>query len=194
LLRVPSSESQPSVGSAFALLYREQFAFVWRMLLHFGVPVGVVEDAVQDVFVVVHRRWGDLDAHVSVRSWLYGISRRVASDHRRKLSRHERKLDALPRPGPDRELEREIAGRQLISALDQALAELDPERREVFVLAEVEGMTAREIAEAVGAKPNTVSSRLRAARIHVSAALAHMAESSNHSELREARISHGRAR
>jgi RNA polymerase sigma-70 factor (ECF subfamily) len=188
---MPPLDSQPSVGCAFAQLYREQFEFVWRMLLHFGVPVAVVEDAVQDVFVVVHRRWADRYAHVSVRSWLCGISRRVASDHRRKLSRHERKLEALPRPGPDRELERELVGRQLMSALEQVLAKLDPARREVFVLAEVEGMTAREISEAVGTNPNTVAARLRAARIHVSTALAHMAEASNDRELRETRISNG---
>jgi RNA polymerase sigma-70 factor (ECF subfamily) len=193
LLRMASLEPQPSVTGAFAQLYREQFEFVWRLLLHFGAPVAVIEDAVQDVFVVVHRRWGDLHSHVSARSWLCGISRRVAADHRRKRWRHERKLEALPRPGPDGDLEREVAGRQLMSALEQALAELEPARREVFLLAELEGMTAREIAEAVGANPNTVSSRLRAARIHVSAALAHMAEAPNDRELREARVSHGRA-
>jgi RNA polymerase sigma-70 factor (ECF subfamily) len=163
------------------------------MLLHFGVPELATEDAVQDVFVVVHRRWGDRCAHVSERAWLCSISRRVASDHRRKRSRHERKLEALPRPGPEGDLEREVAGRQVMSALEQALAKLDPARREVFVLAEVEGMTAREIAEALGVSPNTVSSRLRAARAHVSAALAHMAEAPNDRGPREARISHGRA-
>jgi RNA polymerase sigma-70 factor (ECF subfamily) len=143
------------------------------------------------VFLIVHRRWEDLDAHVSARSWLYGISRRVASDHRRKRSRHERKLDALPRLGPSRDLEHEIAERQLIEALEAALAELDPARREVFVLAEIEGMTAREIAEAVGINPNTVSSRLRSARSHVSDALARVA---HRVEQPEPRISHGRAR
>jgi RNA polymerase sigma-70 factor (ECF subfamily) len=175
------------------MLYREQFAFVWRMLLHFGVPVAFVEDAVQDVFVVVHRRWGDLHAHVSARSWLYGIARRVAADHRRKHSRHERKLEALPRSAPSRDLEREVSDRQLIEALELALAELEPARREAFVLADIEGMTAREISDAIGANPNTVSSRLRAARIHVSAALARMSEYPEQSEP-EARVSHGRAR
>jgi RNA polymerase sigma-70 factor (ECF subfamily) len=189
-----SALAQQSVGRAVAQLYREQFAFVWRMLLHFGVSVAVIEDAVQDVFVVVHRRWEQLDAHVSVRSWLCGISRRVAADHRRKRSRHERKLEALPRPGPNLDFEREIEDQQLIAALERALAELEPERCEVFVLAEIEGMTAREISEALGVNPNTVSSRLRAARIHVSAALAHTVETATHHEPRVARISHGRAR
>jgi RNA polymerase sigma-70 factor (ECF subfamily) len=184
---MPSAQPQPALGREFAQLYREQFEFVWRMLLHFGVPAAGVEDAAQDVFVVVHRRWDDLEAHVSARSWLYGIARRIAADHRRKRSRHERKLEALPRVGPSRDLEVEVADRELIEALEAALAELDPARREVFVLAEIEGLTAREIAEALGTNPNTVSSRLRAARMHVSAALQEQLEPP------KARIAHGRA-
>jgi RNA polymerase sigma-70 factor (ECF subfamily) len=193
---MPSAQPSTTLGRAFADLYREQLGFVWRMLLHFGVPPALVEDAAQDVFVVVHRRWDDLGEHVSARSWLYGISRRVAADHRRARSRHERKLEALPRPPEGRNLEREMAERELIAALEVALAELDRPRREVFVLAEIEGMTGREIAEALGANPNTVSSRLRAARNHVSASLARMAEASAFTavEPAERRISDGRAR
>lgn len=179
-----SAQPSSALGRAFAQLYREQLGFVWRMLLHFGVPEASVEDAAQDVFVVVHRRWADLREHVSARSWLYGIVRRVAADHRRSRSRHERKLEALPRP-VGRDLESEVAGRELIAALEGALAEIDPARREVFVLAEIEGMTGREIAEALGANPNTVSARLRAARLHVSDALARVESERN---------SHGRAR
>ncbi|HLT37946.1 MAG TPA: sigma-70 family RNA polymerase sigma factor [Enhygromyxa sp.] len=185
---MPSPQPQPALGREFARLYREQFEFVWRMLLHFGVPPAGAEDAAQDVFMVVHRRWDDLDAHVSARSWLYGIARRVAADHRRKRSRHERKLEALPRVGPGRDLELEVGDRELIEALERALAELDPARREVFVLAEIEGMTAREISEAIGANPNTIAARLRAARVHVSATLARWIEPPR------ARSSHGRAR
>jgi RNA polymerase sigma-70 factor (ECF subfamily) len=193
LIGVPSAQPQPAIGREFAQLYREQFEFVWRMLLHFGVPKPNVEDAAQDVFLVVHRRWADLEAHVSARSWLYGIARRVAADHRRKQSRHERKLEALPRSGSARGLELEVADRELIEALEAALAELDPARREVFTLAEIEGMTAREIAEALGTNPNTAASRLRAARAHVSATLARLREGAQQLEAPKARISHGRA-
>lgn len=163
----------PTLGPAFTQLYREQVGFVWRMLLHFGVPESGVEDAAQDVFVVVHRRWADLHAHVSARSWLYGIARRVASDHRRSRARHERKLEALPPPAGEG-LELTLVRRELLAGLERSLAELEPARREVFVLAEIEGMTAREIAEALDVNPNTVSTRLRAARMHVAAAFAQL--------------------
>lgn len=191
--RMPTAQHQPALGHELSQLYREQFEFVWRMLLHFGVPAAGVEDAVQDVFLVVHRRWEDLRGHESARSWLYGISRRVAADHRRKRERHERKVEALPRLGQTDDLEREVADRQLITALERALAELEPARREVFVLAEIEGMTTREVADALGANPNTVASRLRAARSHVSDVLARVTQR-NQVEPQHARISHGRTR
>lgn len=169
---MPTPALASPLGAEFEALYTEHFAFAWRMLQHFGVADGQVEDAVQDVFVVVHRRLDDWDRR-SARSWLYGIARRVAADHRRSRSRHERKLEALP-PSRGRDLELEVGQRELIAMLEQALAELEPARREVYVLADIEGMTAREIAEGLGVNPNTVSTRLRAARLHVNTALARL--------------------
>jgi RNA polymerase sigma-70 factor (ECF subfamily) len=171
---MPSPATRPSLEPEFAALYREQFGFVWRMLTHFGVPDAALEDGAQDVFVVVHRRWSDWKPGVSARSWLYGIVRRVAADHRRSRARHDRKLEALPEPGRSRDVEAEVAERELIGALERALAELEAGQRDAFVLSELEGMTAKEIGDALGANPNTVASRLRAARAHVGQALANI--------------------
>lgn len=147
-----------------AVVYREHHGFVWRSLLHLGLPQASVDDALQDVFLVVHRRIGHFDGRTSVRNWLYGITRRVASEYRRGTRRAVRTLevvrdpDAHPAPGT-------LAGR--ISAADTVhkfLDTLDDDKREVFVLAEVEGMTAVEIAEALQINVNTIYGRLRAAR------------------------------
>jgi RNA polymerase sigma-70 factor (ECF subfamily) len=165
----------PSPGAEFEALYREHFAFVWRMLLHFGVPLAQVEDAAQDVFIVIHRRLPDWDPSVPARSWLYGVARRVAADHRRADARHRRKLAALAASdrgaSPDA-VERRLAGRERLTTLEQILAKLDPRLSEVFVLADVEGMTARELGELLQLSPNTVSGRLRRARAAVDRALA----------------------
>lgn len=176
---MPSPAPRPSIAPEFAALYREQFGFVWRMLVHFGIPDAGIEDAAQDVFVVVHRRWADRHEGVSVRSWLYGIIRRVAADHRRSRTRHERKLDALPKPTRPPDVEAEVAERELMGALERALAELEPTQRDAFVLSELEGMTAKEIGDALAANPNTVASRLRAARAHVGEALANIRHTSD---------------
>ena len=154
-------------------VYREHHAFVWRTLHHFGLRGESVHDAVQEVFLVVHRRWSDFDGRSSIRNWLYGIARRIAADHRKKQDRQRARLRLVPdaddHGGDDaRTLERISAG-QLVQRFVDAL---DEDKREVFVLAEVEGMTAPEIATILGLNLNTVYARLRAARIRFAAEVA----------------------
>src|SRR5262245_65871367 len=67
----------------FREVYDEHFRFVWRSLRRLGVRESDVADAVQDVFVVVHRRLGDFEGRSKVTTWLYGICYRVAKDRRR---------------------------------------------------------------------------------------------------------------
>ncbi len=170
-----ASRASPTDEQEFDALYRRELAFVWRMLRFHGVPEAAVEDAVQDVFMVVHRRWADWrrDSRArKPRSWLFGIVRRVAASHRRSQARHERRLAAAPAPRPDPPVEQRAAEREALAALESSLAALDEINRTVFVLAELEGMTAPEIAELLGAKTNTIYWRLRSARAHVAAAMA----------------------
>ncbi|MFV8755450.1 RNA polymerase sigma factor [Nannocystaceae bacterium ST9] len=153
----------------FDRLYRDYFAFVWRTLRRFGVRDAALEDAAQEVFLVAYRRAGAWHEWSSPRAWLFGVARRVAKDHRRSRERHERKLDALLElegpsmldlGGEDRRLE----DHQRLRAVGSAIAALSPERRSVYVLAELEDMSAPEIAQALEINLNTVYSRLRRAR------------------------------
>lgn len=150
----------------FTALYEQYFGFVWRCARRLGVVDALVDDAVQDVFVVVHRRLDDFEGRSAVKSWIFGITRRVARDYRRRASRKDRGkvpaegLVAVGEPSPA-ELTEHAEAR---AVLHEMLEALDEQKREVFVLAELEEMTVPEIAEAIGANVNTVYSRLRAAR------------------------------
>ncbi len=162
-----SREVAPADGNGvtFERLYNAHFDFVWRSLRRLGVPEASVDDALQDVFVVVHRRLGEFGGHSSIKTWLFGIALRVTSDYRRTLRRkggHEPLDEAVadPAPGP----QEKAANAEMLALLDRALDLLDDDRRAVFVLAELEQMSAPEIAEALGTKLNTVYSRLRLAR------------------------------
>jgi RNA polymerase sigma-70 factor, ECF subfamily len=149
----------------FEEVYRRHFAGVWTALQRLGVERADLEDAVQDVFVVAHRRRDALTAGSSVRAWLLGISRRVASDHRRRRQRYRRRIDGLRRSAPavaepDDGLWRSEGARLLhgfLSALDEG-------KREIFVLVELEQLTGREAAGILGLNRNTAVARLRAAR------------------------------
>lgn len=149
--------------SELSAIYREHRDFVWRCLYHQGVDGSFVEDALQDVFLVVHRKLAIFDGRTSVRSWLYGISRRIASEYRRGTRRGTRHLHLLPDPGqePSRNEYGRVAALQV---MQQLLESLDEPKREVFILAELEGMTAPEIAEVLQINVNTIYARIRAAR------------------------------
>jgi RNA polymerase sigma-70 factor (ECF subfamily) len=149
----------------FDQTYREHFAFVWRSLQRLGVGKTTLDDAVQDVFIVAFRRASEFRARSSYRTWLFGIAANVARDHRRKGHRAEAfepMPDQLhsPRASP---LE-QASDAQALRFIEQFVMTLGNGKRDVFILAELEQMTAPEIAEALGIKLNTVYSRLRAAR------------------------------
>ena len=157
----------------FARVYEQHFAFVWRSLLRLGGAEASAEDAAQDVFVVVHRQLGRFAQRSSLKTWLFGIAINVARDHRRTVRRKggSEALDDLP-VEPSTGAERETSRLAAAQLLDRALDALDDEKRAVFVLAELEGMTAPEIVAATGLVLNTVYSRLRVAREQFQEALA----------------------
>jgi RNA polymerase sigma-70 factor (ECF subfamily) len=153
----------------FAAIYDGYARFVWRALVRLGVASADVEDVVQEVFLVVHRRLGEFRHESTMRTWVYGIAVHTARNYRRTgVRRHRDGSDveageSLPETA-DRAPDALLAKAQAAELLIQLLQDLDQDSREVFVLAELEEMTAVEIGEVLALKPNTVSSRLRTAR------------------------------
>ena len=167
----PSLQAMVEVApTTLADIYRDHFAFVWRMVRRLGVSDAQVEDAVQDVFIVVHRRLPDFEARSSVRTWLAGIVRRVARDYRRTSARKPALGSAQAELPPDdlstsnASPEENVMNTEAARLLHALLDRLDDDKREVFILAELEQWSLGEIAEATGIKQNTASSRLRLAR------------------------------
>ena len=167
-------QGQPSPSlDDFEAIYAAEFAFVWRVLRRFGVEPWQLEDAVHDVFLVWVRRRGDFGRGAAVRTCLYGIARRVAADTRRAARRAQRRRDALASVLVDRDdsVERTLETQHALGLVDRALGELSDVQREVYLLAEVEGLSAQQIGAALSISPNTASSRLRLARQRLAAAL-----------------------
>src|SRR5689334_22067530 len=91
-------EAEASIAAArptFAEIYEAHFQFVWRTIRRLGVHDSEVDDATQDVFVVVHRRLGDFRPEAPVTHWLFRIASRVARDHRRSRQRKDWKRHGL---------------------------------------------------------------------------------------------------
>jgi RNA polymerase sigma-70 factor (ECF subfamily) len=157
-----SDRPHPADVAAFDAIYQREFDYVWRTLGRLGVRTADLDDAAHDVFVVVFRRWTDLDPAQPVRPWLFGVARRVASHRRRKPDEIAESVDSAA-PTDDSLAERDL--------LWKALASLDEDRREVVVLHDLEGQTGIEIARLLGIPANTVHSRLRLGRADLVAAV-----------------------
>jgi len=162
--------SPPSASVAamsYEDIYRDHFDFVWRNVRRLGVPEALADDAVQDVFVVVHRRLGEFEGRSTMRTWLFGILSRVARDYRRSRMRQNNKALAIaaegdPQAGPT---PADIAARrEAARILEQLLEEIDEDKREVLVLVELEQMSVADVADALALNVNTAHARLRAAR------------------------------
>jgi len=151
----------------FQAIYRQYLDFVWSLAGHFGAGTDVVDDVVQDVFMVVHSKLGTLQRPEALRSWIYGIVRRTASEYRR--SRRSREAfgaslgSAQPKSSHPSPLD--VAERNAeLELLERVLAELDEPKREVFVMVEILEMTVPEVTRALEIPLNTAYSRLRLAR------------------------------
>ncbi len=148
-------------------VYREHFRFVWRVLRRLGVPESDVQDATQDVFLVVHRKLAEFEGRSQLRTWLFSICLGVARNRRRKP--HHRyevagamELDEHADASADQDAQAQR--RQGLALLESLLEQIDLDQRVVFTLFELEGMTGEEMAEMLGIPLGTVYSRLRQGR------------------------------
>jgi RNA polymerase sigma-70 factor (ECF subfamily) len=151
-----------------ATVFREHLPFVFRALRRLGVAEGDIDDVCQEVFVVVMRKLAEFEGRSQLRTWIYGICVRSASDYRKRAPRRREVLtDEVPEgvtgKGPH-EYATEAEARDL---LDRLLAELDDDKRAVFVLYEIEELPMAEVALALECPLQTAYSRLHAARRRV---------------------------
>jgi RNA polymerase sigma-70 factor (ECF subfamily) len=161
---------------SFEAVYRDHARFVGRTLRALGVADASLEDAMQEVFVVVHRRLGEFEGRAQLETWLFAIARRVASQHRRATRAPAVPLDDAPELAAPADTFEAMARAQAADVLLRILDQLNEESRALFVLIELEGVAVPEAAATLELKLNTAYSRLRRARQLVEAALARRPE------------------
>jgi RNA polymerase sigma-70 factor (ECF subfamily) len=150
----------------FRAVYDTYFAFVWRAVANRGVPHSAMDDVIQEVFLVVHRKLGEFEGRSTLRTWLAGIVRRVVADHLKKRANQATGQEIVEdhllqsAEDPASELER----RATVALVSAVLDKLSEPHREVFMLYELEQLTVREIAELTETNESTVQTRLMAAR------------------------------
>ena len=161
-------------GVSFDDIYGDHFDFVWRCLRSLGVPTAALDDAVQDVFVIVHRRLPEFRGESSVPTWLFSIIRNIAANYRRGLGRKQAPLvpltDEAAHMGPS-PIEH-AQDREAAAFVQSFMAGLDDEKRALFFLAALEELPIPEVAAALAIPLNTAYTRLRRLRVAFQQALA----------------------
>jgi RNA polymerase sigma-70 factor, ECF subfamily len=158
----PDHEDGPGTKLEFDEVFRAHFDAVWRVARSLAGPEAA-DDVTQEAFIVARRL---LPRYVtgSLRGWLFAIVRNVARNDLRSRRRRQRHLEAIAEPPPDRSPQEWIELQDAARQLDAFTAALPEPQRVAFVLMDVEGLTAGEIAEAFGVPTRTVYSRVRIAR------------------------------
>ncbi len=158
---------------AFEDIYRDHVTYVFRVLRRLGVAAKDVDDVCQEVFVVVLRKLPEFEPRAAMRTWLYGIALRCASEYRGR-ARVVPEVDIATEGTIDPTQHDALAKRQARVLLDSILDRLDDDKRAVFVLYELEELTMAEVVSIVGCPLQTAYSRLYAARDYVEAATARL--------------------
>ncbi len=177
---VPSAvgHTLPAVARPdFETLYDAHVDALWRFLERLGVPERHLDDATQDTFLIAHRQLASFRGASSLNTWLHGIALRVAKDYRRREARKGGWQPLSPRLLDEgRAPDESAAQRQQLTQVLKLLEQLDDAQRTAFVLVEFQGLTAPEVAEVTESNVNTVSTRLRAARLRFNELVAGLGE------------------
>lgn len=170
-----AAEARPATVEALLRRHAEDVhRLVWR-LLGPGAAEADVEDLCQQVFMALHVGFAKFRGDSKASTWVYGVASRVVYRELRRRSYHRRMVRALeaevaalldqPSPAPNQETRLELA------EVWRRLMRVHPKKRVVFILHDLEGLTGREIAEALEIKEPTVHTRLFHARRELARAL-----------------------
>jgi RNA polymerase sigma-70 factor (ECF subfamily) len=159
-------------------VFREHFDHVYRIvgrLLGPSASSSDIDDVTQQVFLTVHRALPKFRGESTLSTWLYGIASNVVLTNLRGFRRQRRLRRALElaelTPKNARTPEQSYAEKQELVAVWKSLLGIKPNKRIVYVLYEIEGLSGAEIAVALGIPQATVFTRLHHARREVAKAL-----------------------
>jgi RNA polymerase sigma-70 factor (ECF subfamily) len=167
---VRSGDPVTGAGAECVNAFDRELDYLFVLLQRFGARSIEIEDLLQEVFVVLYRHWPTLDTTRSLRPWLFGVTFRVVSTHRRRHAR-EVPTDEIavedPAPGPEADLQ----VRESLALFWAALERVPAERRSVVILHDLEGVEVLEIARQLSMTKFGVYARLYRARKELGSAL-----------------------
>jgi len=162
--------------AAYATLVEENASAIYRLALRLMGNEADAEDVLQETFLSAFKSINRFEGRSSLSTWLYRIASNAALMRLRRNEPEQVSVDEpverddgemMPRQFfdfcclPEDDLLREEAREQM----KQAIEELPPTLRSVFVLRDIEGLSTTETAEALDLSESAVKSRLMRARL-----------------------------
>jgi RNA polymerase sigma-70 factor, ECF subfamily len=138
-------------------------------------------DVLQDTLLAMARGVRDFRGESSISTWLYTVARSFCIKKRRRSKfapetvhslETDLAVDAKALADPAESPAEALVGKRIEEGLAKAIGDLEPKYREVLVLRDMEGLSAKEVAEVLGIGVDTVKSRLHRARLAVRAQMA----------------------
>ena len=199
VLNVPSEEAgivtELKAGSeeAFAWLIAKYHQPIYSVIARTIPDPADAADLTQDVFIKIYRGIGSFNGDASLRTWIYRIALREASNQRRWWRRHKRQEvtietefgegnDGQPLCLKDTLVDRHespfdrAASEEVRARVEEELRRVPEPFHAVVVLRDIEGFSYEEVAEILGLNMGTVKSRLMRGRAHLKDRLAGFAE------------------
>jgi len=155
--------------------FDHELDYIFATLQRLGARPGDIEDLMQDIFLVLHRNWPDLDTSRSLRPWLFGVAFRVVRMHRRRRAR-ETPFAELEREDESPSPEGRLQGQESLALLYAALQLVPLARRSIVIKHDLEGLEIVEIARQLSMTKFGVYARLYKGRKELAGAVRRLAK------------------
>lgn len=163
----------PERNASFEQIFRDHVGQVCRALKTMGVPPRQVDDAAQEVFLIVHDKLAEFEGRSKLSTWIYAITYRVGANYRAKARRQPRLASLedthLASAGSP---EQALSGKEAAYFVEHFCSQLDDGMRDIFVLCLLEGQSSVDVGALLGMNVNTVYSKVRVLREEFRSALA----------------------
>lgn len=158
--------SEPSPVSDFSSVYSAHAAYVRRVLTRRGVRAADLDDAQQEVFVIVHRQLPGFEGRARIETWLHSVAWRVAANYHRR-DRAQGGASAPPADSDDPQLSEAMTEVRPGARLRALLSDIDERHRDLLALHEIGGLSISELSDLTGNARATIRHALERARVAV---------------------------
>jgi len=159
-------------GLAMEVLYARHHLRIYRFALRLVNDAPTAEDLTSDVFLDVWKQAGCFEGRSQVSTWMLSIARHKAMSAQRRRANESLDDDSTTKIPDSADTPEVILQKQNESTvLRQCLTQLSPAHREIIDLVYYHEKSIAEVAEIIGAPPNTVKTRMFHARKRVAALL-----------------------